>query len=650
MFDEGSGQTAADSSGNSRDGTIGSTTSVESSDPTWVCVMGGNALDFDGSDDQVLVGDYDVLNAISISAWINWDAITIKDGILSKRTDPENAGNWVLRLDGRSASGLLEWMVWTGFDASQKFYSVSAISTGVWTHVVLTFDDPSDTAKFYIDGGLDNTSTSFTNSLADTAEPIIIGWAGQSGSEHFDGRIDDVRIYDRVLSPAEISALAASPPTDCGATPTPTSTPPTPTNTPTPTATSAGGPPSLDSQSTGDTGATSMTISHTTSGSNRLMLVGITIYNQGSETVSSVTYNGAALSPVGSVQRLTESRVEIWSLVAPATGTHDVVITFNAQLSNNATAGAITFTGVDQGTPLGTFASASGDSAGPATVNVSSAANELVFDTVACRQCGGLTPDISQSPRWNQVISSGLHRGRASTAPGASSVTMSWTMGASRPWAIGAVPIKPSGGSPPSVDGAAADTTAPDTLIVSHTTSGSERLMLVGISFDPNNDQVVSSVTYNGTALSKEGHAVWSNDARAEIWSLVAPALGTHDVAITFSARLSFGAAAGVQTFNGVDQVTPLGTFVPASGSSAGPATVDVSSGANQLVFDTVACETCTSLTLGASQTQLWNLSHAGGYAMGAASTEPGAATVTMSWTLGSSDHWAIGAVPINPP
>jgi hypothetical protein len=55
-----------------------------------------------------------------------------------------------------------------------------------------------------------------------------------------------------------------------------------------------------------------MTISHTTSGSDRLMLVGITIYNDGNETVSSVTYNGDALSPVGSVQRLDQGRVEIW--------------------------------------------------------------------------------------------------------------------------------------------------------------------------------------------------------------------------------------------------------------------------------------------------------------------------------------------------
>lgn len=407
--------------------------------------------------------------------------------------------------------------------------------------------------------------------------------------------------------------------------------------------------PSVDATSTNDTGAVSMTVSHSTSGADRLMLVGITLHNESGETVTSVTYNGSALSPVGSAQQGTESRVEIWSLVAPDTGAHDVVVTFSAQLSRNASIGIATFTGVDQSTPLGSFASANGNSAGPATVNVSSATNELVFDTVACQQCSSLSVGAGQTQRWNLSVERGNHRAAGSTEAGASSVTMSWTMGASRPWAIGAVPIKPSGGSPPAVDSVTSDTTHADTLTISHTTSGTNRLMLVGISFNPANNEVVSTVTYNGASLSNVGSVANGNDTSVELWSLVAPDLGTHDVVITFSARLQYGAVAGVRTFTGVHQVAPLGTFASASGTSAGPATVNVSSGANQLVFDTVSCETCTSFTVGAGQSEEWNLSRAGGFVMGAASTEPGAATVTMSWALGSSDYWAIGAVPINP-
>jgi hypothetical protein len=394
-----------------------------------------------------------------------------------------------------------------------------------------------------------------------------------------------------------------------------------------------------------------MTISHTTSGVDRLMLVGISINNDDFETVSSVTYNSLPLTLVGSAAEADDSRVEIWSMVAPPIGTYDVVITFSAQLSRHAIAGVMTFTGVNQSTPLGTFTSASGTSVGPATVDVSSATNELVFDTVACELCGSFTVGAGQTQQWNRVADVGGIEGAASTEPGAATVTMSWTLGGgnSNHWAIGAVPIRPSGGSPPAADTTSDDTTVVNGLTVSHTTSGTDRLMLVGVSFDPELNETVSSITYNSTALTIVGSATQSNDARIEIWQLVAPELGTYDVVISFSSPLSYGGVAGVMTFNGVDQITPLGTFAGANGISAGPATVDVSSGANQLVFDTAACETCTSLTSGAGQTERWNLSMNSGRILGAASTEPGAATVTMSWTLGSADYWAIGAVPINP-
>jgi hypothetical protein len=121
----------------------------------------------------------------------------------------------------------------------------------------------------------------------------------------------------------------------------------------------------VDSASNGQTQRTSMTISHTTSGTNRLMLVGVAINNNQSETVSSMTYNGAALTLVGTAASTTNTRVEIWRRIAPSTGTHDVVITFSGNLRMGARAGVMTFTGVHQTTPLGTFAGANGNSVGP---------------------------------------------------------------------------------------------------------------------------------------------------------------------------------------------------------------------------------------------------------------------------------------------
>jgi hypothetical protein len=181
------------------------------------------------------------------------------------------------------------------------------------------------------------------------------------------------------------------------------------------------------------------------------MMVGVSINNDGSETVSNVTYNGVGLTPVGSATQGTGSRVEIWRLIAPDTGTHDVVVTFSDNLDETAKVGVTTFTGVHQTTPLGTFAGANGYSLGPATVDVSSATNELVFDTVGCPRvgstgCQSLTVGAGQTQRWLEQQADGFgYRGGGSTEPGAATVTMSWTIGgtASSPWAIGAVPIKP---------------------------------------------------------------------------------------------------------------------------------------------------------------------------------------------------------------
>jgi hypothetical protein len=408
--------------------------------------------------------------------------------------------------------------------------------------------------------------------------------------------------------------------------------------------------PQVDAVTTASTGET-IIFSHTTSGSDRLMLVGVSFRNDQSETVSSITYNGDALSSVGSVAQGTSARVEIWSLVAPDTGTHDIVVTFSTVLKRNALVGATTYSGVHQTTPLGTFVFDANTSAGPATIDASSATDELVFDTVACKDCGSLTVGAGQTQRWNLVQGTGGDSvyGAGSTEAGDTNVTMSWTLGASKDWAIGAVPIKPSGGSAPSVD-ASSSSYSDQKLTFSHTTAGSQRLMLVGLSIYNRGSETVSSITYNGDSLTSVGAVANGTNARVEIWRLIAPDTGTNDVVVTFSAPLARNAIVGAITYTGVHQTTPLGSFAPATGTSTS-ASVNASSATNELVFDTVACKDCDSLAFGGGQTQRWNESilSGGDSVYSGGSTEAGDTSVTMSWTLGDSKAWSIGAVPIKP-
>jgi hypothetical protein len=140
----------------------------------------------------------------------------------------------------------------------------------------------------------------------------------------------------------------------------------------------------VDATSTGSgNNVSSVTVSHTTtSASDRLLLVGVSMDSTGGRTVTSVTYGGQSLTLVGAqAGGANPVRVEIWRLINPASGTANVVVNLSGS-TDGVSVGATTFTGVDQTTPLGTFASAIGTNNSP-TVNVTSAAGELVYDVVA---------------------------------------------------------------------------------------------------------------------------------------------------------------------------------------------------------------------------------------------------------------------------
>ncbi|MCK4692948.1 MAG: hypothetical protein KAT23_04925, partial [Anaerolineales bacterium] len=188
-----------------------------------------------------------------------------------------------------------------------------------------------------------------------------------------------------------------------------------------------------------------------------------------------------------------------------------------------------------------------------------------------------------------------------------------------------------------------------------HTTpSGSDRLLMVAVSFDNDNLETVSSVTYNGDPLTFINARANSDDARVELWARVAPDVGSNlDVVVTFSTSpnpIYRGGTAGATSFTYADQVIPdSADFVGADASSAGPATIDVTSTSDELVFAVVGCETCDSLTP-VSMDEQWNdVNPISPAYYGAAATKTGETTTTMSWTLGTGDHWAIGAIPIRP-
>lgn len=192
--------------------------------------------------------------------------------------------------------------------------------------------------------------------------------------------------------------------------------------------------------SSGGGSASSFSWAHTCSGSDRLLMLGIAWYDS-IDTISSVTYNSVAMTIVPSSSKsIGQYTVVLYYLINPASGSNTVAVTFSGGVFDFG-GGAVSFTGADQTTPLGTAATASGTSTTP-SVAVTSASGEIVLDTLIITHSGTLTVDGSQTQRWN-ATGGGYTKYAGSTEGGAASTTMSWSNSTSQDWAITGVAVKP---------------------------------------------------------------------------------------------------------------------------------------------------------------------------------------------------------------
>jgi len=197
------------------------------------------------------------------------------------------------------------------------------------------------------------------------------------------------------------------------------------------------------------TGADStLTFAHTTAGANKLLLVGVSldVSDDLATAVSTVTHNGTALTFAG-FRLQNDVRVELWRLVNPAAA-GNVVVTITTTAAANrvgVVAGASSFSGVDQITPLGAFVS-NGGTGTVLSLEVASTLGEIVHDVVGVNAANTIAVTTPQVQRWNGN-SGGVtaidSNGAGSTKNGATSVDMVWNQTAAAPWAMGAAAIRP---------------------------------------------------------------------------------------------------------------------------------------------------------------------------------------------------------------
>ena len=201
-LDDGSGFTAVDSEGN-HDGTVDGA--------GWTVGQLGGALDFDGINDYVDVGTFDVVGSgLTMMGWFNAETIPDSDPrIISKATstDPSNPW-WQLSARSPGTDRHLRMRVKAGGTTSELGDSTVNLTTGQWYFAVGTYANGSGDMKLYLDGvevasGLHAVGGPVD---VDPSVPVHIG-ANGTLERFFDGVLDDVRIYDRALNATEISDL-----------------------------------------------------------------------------------------------------------------------------------------------------------------------------------------------------------------------------------------------------------------------------------------------------------------------------------------------------------------------------------------------------------------------------------------------------------
>ncbi|UCC99979.1 MAG: discoidin domain-containing protein [Phycisphaerales bacterium] len=187
-----------DSSGNARHGTA-------MGNPTFVAGKIGQATQLRGIDYVVITGYKGILgaSAFSISAWIK-TALPEQQQIILYGTDAGGQRcEFRIHQTGRIRMG----------NGAGQVENLAAVSDGGWHHVVVTINENSTNSssdvRIYVDGQDDtreSTDPDVFNILADW--DVTIGYRPTRSDRGFLGELDDVRIYDRALSPEEAAWLA----------------------------------------------------------------------------------------------------------------------------------------------------------------------------------------------------------------------------------------------------------------------------------------------------------------------------------------------------------------------------------------------------------------------------------------------------------
>jgi len=179
-----------DSSGAGHNGTI-------NGNPAYVSGVNGSALSFDGNDDiDCVVGAPINPGKITVGVWIN-----IPDGTAAERSIVETGASPGGGILLRASSNSIHW--WFNTTGNSGSYSVALSG---WKYVAVTHDYSTHESVVYVDGVLVARTTDETVAIPSSSR-LTIG--SYSNGTFFMGEIDDLRIYGKTLTSAQIQQYYA---------------------------------------------------------------------------------------------------------------------------------------------------------------------------------------------------------------------------------------------------------------------------------------------------------------------------------------------------------------------------------------------------------------------------------------------------------
>jgi len=216
-LDDGSGAVAADSSGYGRDGAV-STAGA----PDWTPGIIDGALNLHGAGDCVRQSagsnTLDGLSAFTIALWVQPPSVLANQGFL---TGDDTGTNISLSFATRTAAScgtgtdVIEVTVPTTKGMVKRASTSGAVTPGAWQHIALTWTN-GEAPKLYINGQLDQPGAGFVGVAGrlTNCPQFIAGKGSWDSPDSWSGGLDEVRVFDQVLSAEEILHLADYPVTN----------------------------------------------------------------------------------------------------------------------------------------------------------------------------------------------------------------------------------------------------------------------------------------------------------------------------------------------------------------------------------------------------------------------------------------------------